>query len=193
MTPPPAKKTKATALDFTSFVAFGKTSEEAIPLDDDDDDAKLPAFVPDPPTTNPPTAPETPTAQPICTIPVWVGEALRLVPLDMANTIVSAEVPKLQQQVFLEQSDRAKLINPENPPHPLDISPEILTNQFIGCYAGIVTKARFQPKDLRNKILNHLPFWFVHAYKIPLNLATPMLTSSGITYKNVVGSNKLYR
>ena len=85
------------------------------------------------------------------------------------------------------------MIDPEDPPHPLDIPPGILTNQFIGCYAGIVTKARFQPKDLRNKILNHLPFWFAHAYKIPQDLATPMIASSRVTYSNVVGSNKLYR
>ena len=135
----------------------------------------------------------TPTTLAIRPIPVWSAEALSVAPLDTTNSTVSNYVPRLQQQVFLKLSDRAKLINPEAPPHPLDIAPKILTAQFIGCYAGIVTKARFQPKDLRNKILHHLPFWFVHAYKIPLPLATPMLNSSGITYKNVVGSNKLYR
>ena len=187
VTPPAAKKMKATSLDFT-LAAFGNTSEKAIPLDDDDNDAKLHAV--DPPTIDPP---ETPTATKIRTIPVWVDEALRLVPLDMANTIVSAQVPKLQQQVFLELSDRATLINRENPPHPLDIPPGILTDQFIGCYAGIVSKSRFQPKDLRNKILQHLPYWFVNAYGIPQDLAESMLASSGVTYNNVIGSNRLYR
>ena len=76
VTPPPAKKTKPTTLDFYTLADFGKTSEDAIPLDVDDSDTKPPAVARDPPTTDPPTTPMTPTALTIRPIPVWSAEAL---------------------------------------------------------------------------------------------------------------------